>query len=369
MNYQHPDGRVLFVDDMLSKGTEWGVFWKSSTGGNHRVKSIPMSVSKEVALQKLEEFALKNKCKPIGEVTEESKKVENIIIEYNPASSELEDKLSTIRDKVREIGEKVKEIGLDFIVIGNAFIDIDTRRLYQEKGYKNIVEMAAQELKISKTTLYNLMSVAQKFSADGKLLEGYENYNFSQLVEMVSLPDGLLDKVSPEMSVKEIQQAKKEEKLQVNGSTEEQNNNSNMQKQTVDNVMTEKHGTHECPDSGITSRIPFPNIMCRQCKNHQDCSKYKEKQDDIEKQANDNIGIRLDGGSLDNNDLQDIKEELSENIKKNNEKIRATAAELINNLQDCSTEKGFRLESETDQLLTRISQYRLSIIERQLNKK
>lgn len=366
MKYQHPDGRVLFIND-ISDGTQWGVFWMSSTGGSYRLKTIPMTEVKAIAQERLDEYASKHKCRPISEDIEQSKPLDIIDITPIKGNIGLETRLSIIRMKVKEIEEKVKEIGQNFIEIGNAFIEIDNLRLYQEKGYKNIVELAVNEFKISKTTLYNLTSVAKKFASNGRILEGYESYSFSQLVEMVSIPENLSGKVNSEMSVKEIQQVKKEEKQKSKEENEEViTNNAN---QSIDNGKNPKLGTFECPDSGITARVPFPNFMCRQCKNHQDCAKYKENRDDIEKQVQENTGVKLEGGSLGNNEIKEIKEELSDIIKKNNEKIRSAAVELINSLQECAVENGFRFEAETDQLLTRIGQYRLSIIERQFDKK
>lgn len=99
MKYKHPDGRILYISSSHTGGREWGVFWDSTTGGSHRIKSIQMSADKDMVLSKLDEFAKKNKCTLIDVVEETGTTIINSIDMNMSTPGLLENKLSIIRSK------------------------------------------------------------------------------------------------------------------------------------------------------------------------------------------------------------------------------------------------------------------------------
>lgn len=352
MKYKHPDGRILYMSNSNTGGNDWGVFWNSSSGGSHRVKSIPLSTEEEIVRVKLVEYAAKNKCKALDDDEVQVSVIKN---------GQLDNKLSIIRAKSKAIVE-------NFIEIGSVFIDIEDNKFYLEKGYINIVEMAHKEVNISKTTLYNLISVAKKFTFNGKLIEGFEKYNFSQLVELVSVPEKVIDKIEPGMPVKHIQQLKKDNK---ENKAVEKNEIKENEKQIIDdkNGSKGKADMFTCPDSEIMAKIPFPNFMCRECKKNNSCKKYRDKKDDIDKEIKENAGISL-GETGGNTSLADIakvelqKEKQDINDEKNKQLLQLTDT-LLKNLKVCEADNTFILNKEAEWMLTQVGQIRVNLIERE----
>ena len=115
-----------------------------------------------------------------------------------------------IEDTIKYINMKLRATTKHFIQAAVALQIVDHAEIYKEKGFNNIHEFALAEFKLSKNQTYNLLSVAKNFSSQGKLLDPYDQYSFSQLVEMVSLPEELHSSISPDTTVKEIRQIKKE---------------------------------------------------------------------------------------------------------------------------------------------------------------
>ena len=76
--------------------------------------------------------------------------------------------------------------------------------------YFNFYDYTEKELGFGKSTVVRLIQIVERFCEEhGVLKPGYKNYSFSQLCEMVSVEEGKLDKIRPEMTVKEIRAYKK----------------------------------------------------------------------------------------------------------------------------------------------------------------
>ena len=94
--------------------------------------------------------------------------------------------------------------------------DIRDGELYKSKGYENIWECARQELNLTQSTASRYISICEKFSSDGDspyLGEKYKEYGKSQLQELLTISDQkLIEQVTPDMSVKQIQKLKRENK-------------------------------------------------------------------------------------------------------------------------------------------------------------
>lgn len=98
------------------------------------------------------------------------------------------------------------------IAVGYYLKCIRDGKLYLEAGYENIWEYAADRYGFSKSTASRYMARNDKFSVDGNspiLAEEYREYSKAQLQEMLSLDDGQLEQVTPDMTVKQIREMKK----------------------------------------------------------------------------------------------------------------------------------------------------------------
>jgi len=69
--YWLPDGRILFVDDGISKGKAWGTFYRvQQTGSLRRFKSpsLPMRPTQKCAEEDLAAYASRHRLVPVGGV-------------------------------------------------------------------------------------------------------------------------------------------------------------------------------------------------------------------------------------------------------------------------------------------------------------
>lgn len=100
---------------------------------------------------------------------------------------------------------RMKSIVENYIAIGEELKFIKENKIYKLGDYKSFIDYCKTEFGLSKNQSYNFINVYERFSD-----EKYKNYNYSSLVEMLSLPDEKLKEVSPGSTVKEIRKIKKE---------------------------------------------------------------------------------------------------------------------------------------------------------------
>ena len=102
-------------------------------------------------------------------------------------------------------------VAKEFVYIGFLLNEADVYEYYKEKGYQSIYEYAEAELSFKKSSTNNFIRVYRTFSDDGSMFlkDGYKDFNYSQLTEMLSLKPALREKVTSDMTVKEIRLLKK----------------------------------------------------------------------------------------------------------------------------------------------------------------
>ena len=119
-----------------------------------------------------------------------------------------------------KLGECFNDITNYYIRIGGYLEHIYVNKIYDLMGYKTIYEYAEECFKLSKTTTNNFINLFKKFGTsteyweDYCLKEEYEDYSYSQLVELLSVDEDKVLSYSPELSVREIRNVKKLEKYE-----------------------------------------------------------------------------------------------------------------------------------------------------------
>lgn len=124
---------------------------------------------------------------------------------FDPQEMGYRDSLDIIKD------ESVK-IQKSFVKIGWYLKHIRDNELYLEDGYADINECAAAQLGYSQSTVSRFINICEKFSKDHnspELDEKYSGFDKSQMIEMLPLEPEQLEKVTPDMTVKEIRKVKK----------------------------------------------------------------------------------------------------------------------------------------------------------------
>ena len=75
-------------------------------------------------------------------------------------------------------------------------------------GWISFSEWCERKFGIKKSTAYALKEIARRFSCDGKIMDRYKGYSYSQLAEMLPLSSSECEKLTPAMTVKQIRELK-----------------------------------------------------------------------------------------------------------------------------------------------------------------
>lgn len=125
-----------------------------------------------------------------------------------------------------ELTDKIKgamyDIARGFVYIGFLLAECDYFHTYLEWGYKSIYDYAQSELGFKKSSVNNFINVCKTFSANYNnvsvgyslpfssiMKDTYTQYNYSQLVEMLSMSDKQRLQVTPDMTIRQIRDLKK----------------------------------------------------------------------------------------------------------------------------------------------------------------
>lgn len=114
------------------------------------------------------------------------------------------------------ISENLRAAARNVIAIGYYLKCIRDGKLYEEAGYQNIWDYAKEKYGFSMSTASRYMSRNDKFSQGGNspiMDERYREYNKSQLQEMLSLDEEQLERVTPDMTAREIREMKRPKEI------------------------------------------------------------------------------------------------------------------------------------------------------------
>ncbi len=118
-----------------------------------------------------------------------------------------------------ELTNKIKgsmyKVAKEFVYIGFLLAECDYYETYKEWGYSSIHEYASDQLGFKKSSTYNFINVCKAFCNPTETLpfsyfvkDSYTNFNYSQLVEMLSMNDKQRSQVTSDMTVKQIREVK-----------------------------------------------------------------------------------------------------------------------------------------------------------------
>lgn len=110
---------------------------------------------------------------------------------------------------------ELKKTAEGFVRIGYLLKVARDTEVLQESGYKNVTEFAAAEYGLTKDVVSRYIAINDRYSQDGYseyLQEKYSSYGVAKLAEMLTLPDSVIESLSPLLTRIEIQEIKKEVK-------------------------------------------------------------------------------------------------------------------------------------------------------------
>lgn len=135
--------------------------------------------------------------------------------------------------------ERIRKYEIDnlknYVYIGMNLAEIQAYNMLENTEYKNIKQYALDNFGYESSKTYNLINVYNKFFIDDKLgtINGkYLEYNFSQLVYMLSMSDDELKQCNPNMTVRQIKEIRLKKSTCAENETIE-----NIEKLKNDNVI------------------------------------------------------------------------------------------------------------------------------------
>lgn len=126
---------------------------------------------------------------------------------------ELWYKTVTYEDAKELVKENLVSTVAAFIASGYWLKCIRDSRGYEKDGYRTLWECAEAEFGLKKSEASRAMSMNDKYSVDGNspyVIESYKQYSKSQLHEMLKMTDEQMGQVTPDMTVKDIREMKRE---------------------------------------------------------------------------------------------------------------------------------------------------------------
>lgn len=119
---------------------------------------------------------------------------------------------------VDRIRSELTSVLSSFCRIGYEFIQVRDKQLFRAYGYKDLAEFGEKLFDLKRASMYNYIKVCERFSrpdGDGnptaEISSAFADYSFTQLTEIMRLPEGKAALVTPEMSCKDIRALKSED--------------------------------------------------------------------------------------------------------------------------------------------------------------
>lgn len=130
------------------------------------------------------------------------------------SGEEIDGRVETLKIRVERIFLLGKRVVSAFFEIGQLLLDIDRDQSFQmvrnkHETYSSIEDFAYKIFGFGRSTTYNLMNVAKRFTLRGEILPAYQDYTYSKLVQFLPLETERIQRFTPEVKVEEIKELRK----------------------------------------------------------------------------------------------------------------------------------------------------------------
>lgn len=179
-------------------------------------KEVPCkSVSKKTSA----DGVVVNKNYPNFKVTDNLKKD----LMNQPASMVSTADKKIYQTAIKGINSELEKAEKCYLNIAFKLHKIYSKKLYAIDNFQNIYDFAESMFHLAKGTCNNYINIVERFgdyssdeknviSFTGKLKPEYEKFSSSKLIAMLGLPENILRTISPDMTVREIKEIKREYK-------------------------------------------------------------------------------------------------------------------------------------------------------------
>lgn len=138
--------------------------------------------------------------------------MKNELIEHNKPNLTYSNlpEYKALANDINSLDFAIRSLTSNFISIGFYLNKIKENSLFLSLGFKDIYDFSESKYKLSKTTTKNFIAIYNRFCDKNSncLQSKFENFSFSQLVELVSVDDNELVYYSPMQTVKEMRISK-----------------------------------------------------------------------------------------------------------------------------------------------------------------
>ena len=196
-----------------------------------------------------------------GEVNTTREQVYEIIQSGTESFEEMDVVLAEntgYQDAVGIIHKELNNIKQSFLTIGWYLKYIKDRELYKEDGYTNINDFASDKFHMSQSNVSRYINLCERFSIGNnspRLDEKYKGFDYSQLSEMLPMKPEDQEKVTPDMTVKQIREIKKKVK--------KKNLKEMPEEDTVVSEQTELEEEYAISHTETSTKIP-PAVVKKQ---------------------------------------------------------------------------------------------------------
>lgn len=122
-------------------------------------------------------------------------------------------KIETYGEFKEALGTELKNQAEGFVRTGYLLKVARDTDILRESGYETVAEFALAEYGLKKDIVSRYIAINDRYSENGYseyLQEKYAGYGVAKLQEMLTLPEAVVDLISPELTRREIQEIKKE---------------------------------------------------------------------------------------------------------------------------------------------------------------
>lgn len=121
--------------------------------------------------------------------------------------------ISTFEELKQNLNTELNKAAISFIRIGYLLKVARDTDILKDSGYTSVNDFAKHEYGLDASQVSRFMSINDRFAIGGyseQLKIGYQEYGWSKLSLMLTLPDEINEELSPEMSKSDIQAIKEE---------------------------------------------------------------------------------------------------------------------------------------------------------------
>ncbi|MGN0607359.1 MAG: hypothetical protein ACI4JM_12640 [Oscillospiraceae bacterium] len=276
----------------------------------------------------------------------------------------MKKELTKLEANCESIRKNIEECGRVYILIAYKIYELYYYETYKEK-YKNIVECCETEFGFKKSTTYRLLGIVEKFGekdVGGMItynsVTRYNKYSYSQLSEMLSLTPHQREQVTPETTISEIRNIKKNDTFPTSGKDVEKQEDNFIEVLPVQLQIVENNDSVEAvPD---VEKVPTSGKI----KNDLVKQQLELYNNDVEKTISGLIE-RVSSMQHSSNHFRKLWELKAKETKEKEETIKAqsqTIAEYIK-IDEKNIRKISILETDNRMLKTKVQQ-----LEEELNK-